>query len=65
LRNYEESQSPADHHQGWRYFFERTDLKAGTDPAQATLLRQADLEQRECKAVQEMNAVLGRRGMFG
>jgi hypothetical protein len=40
-------QSSADYHEGWRYFFEKTDLKAGMDPAQATDLRQAELESRE------------------
>jgi hypothetical protein len=45
-------QSPADRHEGWRYFFEKTDLKAGTDPAEATQLRQAQLEKRESEAEQ-------------
>ena len=39
---------------GWRYFIEKTDLKAGTDPAEATQHRQAELEGRESKALQEV-----------
>jgi hypothetical protein len=47
LGKFKDSQTSADYHEGWRYFFEKTDLKAGMDPAQATDLRQADLEKRE------------------
>lgn len=53
LRKLEDCQSSADHHEGWRYFFEKTDLKAGMDPAEATHLRQADLEIRESKDCKE------------
>ena len=53
LKNLEACQSPADRHEGWRYFFEKSDLKAGTDPAEATQLRQALLEKRESEAQQE------------
>ena len=53
LKKFEDSQLSSDHHEGWRYFLEKTDLKAGTDPAEATHLRQADLDQRESKAAQE------------
>ena len=53
LKKYEQDQSPADRHAGWRYFLERSTLKAGTDPAEATELRQAELESRESKATQE------------
>ena len=53
LKTFEASQQSSDHHEGWRYFLEKTDLKAGTDPAEATQLRQADLELRESKAPQE------------
>jgi len=49
----ENCQSPADRHEGWRYFLEKTDLKPGMDPAQATNLRQTDLEIRESKELQE------------
>lgn len=64
LKRFEVFQSPADRHAGWRYFFEKTELKAGMDPAEATLVRQADLETRESKALQEMDALAGQRGMF-
>ena len=53
LKKFEASQSSSDHHEGWRYFFEKTDMKAGTDPAEATHWRQAELEVRESKALQE------------
>ena len=53
LKKFEESQDPADRHEGWRYFIENTDLKAGTDPAEATQHRQAELEGRESKALRE------------
>jgi len=53
LRKFQDSQSSSDHHEGWRYFFEKTEMKAGTDPAEATHTRQAELEVRESKAAQE------------
>jgi hypothetical protein len=53
LKNIEESQDSSDRHEGWRYFIEKTDLKAGTDPAEATQHRQDELEARELKALQE------------
>lgn len=52
LKLLEDFQGSADHHEGWRYFYEKTSLKPGTDPAEATRLRQADLEARESKALQ-------------
>ena len=58
LLNLEASQSPADHHEGWRYFIEKTNLKAGTDPTEATHRRQAELEVRESKALQETKTPL-------
>jgi hypothetical protein len=64
LKKFQACQSSADHHQGWRYFFEETDLKAGMDPAKATHLRQADLDMRESRALQEMNALAGPDGTF-
>jgi len=36
----EDSQEPSDRHEGWRYFLEKADLKAGTDPIKATQKRQ-------------------------
>lgn len=53
LKKLEASQYPSDRHEGWRYFIERTELKAGTDPAEATQRRQSELEVRESKAMQE------------
>jgi len=51
LKKFEECQTSADRHEGWRYFIEKTDLKPGMDPAQATHRRQTDLEIRESKAL--------------
>jgi len=53
LKKLAESQPPSDHHEGWRYFCEKSDLKAGIQPDKATDLRQADLEARESKAIRE------------
>lgn len=55
VRKFEESQNPADRHEGWRYFIEKSTLKAGTDPTAATHQRQAELELRESKATEEPN----------
>ena len=49
LKEIRDGQGSADHTEGWRYFLERTGLKAGMDPAKATHIRQADLDIRECK----------------
>lgn len=51
LKNFQDSQDPADRHEGWRYFIEKTDQIPGTDPLQATNQRQAELEARESKAM--------------
>ena len=64
LKKLEQCQSSTDRHEGWRYFFEKTDLKPGTDPARATSLRQTELETRESKALQEPPALFAREGMF-
>ncbi len=53
LKKFEEAQDPSDRHEGWRYLLDKTDLKAGTDPAEATLHRQEELEKRESKALQD------------
>jgi hypothetical protein len=53
VKRFEECQHSSDRHEGWRYFIDKTDLKAGTDPAEATQHRQAELEKRESKALQE------------
>ncbi len=44
------SQSSTDHHEGWRYFFEKSELRPGMDPEEATKRRQAALELRESQA---------------
>ena len=53
LKKFEDAQDSSDRHEGWCYFMERIDLKAGTDPAQATKHRQAELEGRESKALRD------------
>lgn len=57
LKKLEDFQGSLDQHQGWRYFIEKSGLKAGTDPAEATHLRQSDLEARETKALQESGSI--------
>jgi len=56
LKKFEDFQDSSDRHEGWRYFIEKTNLKAGTDPAEATQRRQAELEGREAKALRQTNA---------
>jgi len=56
LKKLEDFQDSSDWHEGWRYLIDRTDLKAGTDPAEATRHRQAQLEARESKALREAKA---------
>ena len=51
VKHFETGQSSEDRHAGWRYFVEKSDLKAGMDPAEATNLRQMKLEIRESQAV--------------
>jgi len=53
LKKFEDSQDSSDRHEGWRYFVEKTDLLPGTDPIKATQHRQAELEERESKALKE------------
>jgi hypothetical protein len=50
VKHFESGQSSEDRHAGWRYFVEKSDLKAGMDPAEATHLRQMKLEIRESEA---------------
>jgi hypothetical protein len=52
LNQFERSQTSEDRHAGWRYFLEKTDLRAGMNPAEATTLRQMRLEVRESEAQQ-------------
>jgi hypothetical protein len=53
LENFRGSQSSSDQHDGWRYFIEKTNLKAGIDPAEATEHRQSVLEKRESETLLE------------
>ena len=53
LKKWEESQSSADHREGWRYFYEQANLKSPIEPAEATKLRQTHLDDRESKASTE------------
>ncbi len=53
VKKFEDSQDSSDRHEGWRYLIDETDLKPGTDPAEATQHRQAELEARESKALRE------------
>ena len=57
LQNHETNQDSADHHEGWRYFIEKTRLKPGIDPREATLLRQQELESRESTEMRETKAI--------
>ena len=50
VKHFETGQSSEDRHAGWRYFVEKSDLKVGMDPAEATNLRQMKLEMRESQA---------------
>jgi hypothetical protein len=50
VTQFERSQTGEDRHIGWRYFMEKTDLRAGMDPAEATNLRQSRLEMRESES---------------
>jgi hypothetical protein len=52
LGQFERSQPAEDRHAGWRYFLEKTDLRPGMDPQEATKLRQTRLEIRESQAEQ-------------
>jgi len=52
VKRFKECQHSSDRHEGWRYLIDKTDLKPGTDPAEAQY-RQAELETRESKALQE------------
>ena len=54
LKKLEDFQDSSDRHEGWRYLIDRTELKAGTDPAEATRHRQAELEARESKAMKQI-----------
>jgi hypothetical protein len=57
VKQCEACQSSEDRQLGWRYFLELSTLKAGTDPAEATQLRQTDLDVRESQARHEPNSL--------
>ena len=61
VKKFQDSQRPQDHCEGWRYIFERTGLKAGMNPAEATRLRQQELDMRESKAIQAIDGATIRR----
>jgi hypothetical protein len=56
VKQYEDSQSSEDRHAGWRYFPEKTEIKPGTSAVDATHRRQSDLESRERKAQEDIDA---------
>ncbi len=53
VKQFELCQSSQDRHEGWRYFLEQTEIKPGTNLAEATILRQKELELRESQALQD------------
>jgi hypothetical protein len=53
VKQFELCQSSEDRHEGWRYFLEQTEIKPGTNLAEATSLRQKELELRESQALLE------------
>ncbi len=53
VKQWEECQSSADYHEGWRYFCEESNLSRAVDPTEATRLRQTRLENRESKHYKE------------
>ena len=57
VKQLEAGQGSEDRHAGWRYFVEKSDLKAGMDPAEATNLRQMKLEIRESQALPDQTPI--------
>jgi len=53
IKQCEDGQAREDRHAGWRYFLEKTEIKPGTNPDEATRLRQSELELRESSFLQE------------
>lgn len=49
ITQFEAGQSAEDRQEGWRYFLEKTDLKPGMDPQEATNLRQTRMDVREAE----------------
>lgn len=50
LKQMERTQDSADRDAGWRYFIEKTDLRPGMDPQEATNIRQAQFDLRESQS---------------
>src|SRR5205085_3242180 len=61
LKNWRDCQSSADYREGWRYFCEQTKLSTAIEPAEATELRQTQLQDRESKHSENRLALLGAR----
>lgn len=61
IKKYEEAQGSSDRHEGWRYFLEKTEMKPGTDPTEATHRRQTELDNRETKAQLDTDALVDRQ----
>ena len=64
IRQFEARQSSEDRQVGWRYFLEKSKLMAGTDPAEATHLRQMELEIRESEALAGRSATQSGRASY-
>lgn len=58
MKQFEGGQSSEDRQLGWRYFLEKTELTAGTNPQEATLLRQMELDVRESQALPLPNRII-------
>jgi hypothetical protein len=58
VKQFEGGQTSEDRQLGWRYFLEKSELVAGTDPEEDTHLRQTELEVRESQALQLPNSVI-------
>jgi hypothetical protein len=56
VKQFELSQASEDRHAGWRYFIEKTSTAPGTNPAEATRRREAELDLRERKALEEIDS---------
>jgi hypothetical protein len=63
MKNLEELQLSQDRLDGWRYFVEQTNQRTGTDPAQASQVRQAELESRETPAQLDADALAARAAL--
>jgi hypothetical protein len=60
MKNLEKFQLSQDRLEGWRYFVEQTQQRAGTDATQATQVRQTELEARETPAQLDADALAAR-----